>query len=293
MDSYDVIVIGAGHAGIEAALAASRLQAKTLLVTLKKDTIGLMSCNPAIGGVGKGQLVKEIDALGGVMGRAADACGIQFRILNASKGAAVQSSRAQVDMFAYNNYMRKLVQAEPRLDIKEAEATDLIVEENAAKGILTAEGDKVFAQCIVISAGTFLEGLIHKGLQHFPGGRINEPPSTKLAQSLRGLGFKLLKFKTGTCARLDKKSIDFSRLAMQKGDFHPRPFSFSTKELLLRQVPCYITYTNKRTHEIILKNLDRSPLYTGKIQATGVRYCPSIEDKIPGAGGPGVKRNLS
>lgn len=280
MDNYDVIVVGAGHAGIEAAFAASRMTARILLVTLKKETIGLMSCNPAIGGVGKGQLVKEIDALGGQMGRAADACGIQFRILNASKGAAVQSSRAQVDMFAYNNYMRKLIQAEPRLDLKEAEVTGLIVKDCTVKGIITSDGDEIFAQSIIISPGTFLDGLIHIGLKHVPAGRINESPSIKLAQSLKNLGFKILKFKTGTCPRLDKESIDFSRLFMQKGDFCPRPFSFSTKKVTRRQLPCYITYTNKRTHEIILKNLNRSPLYTGKIKATGVRYCPSIEDKI-------------
>jgi tRNA uridine 5-carboxymethylaminomethyl modification enzyme len=280
MDSYDIIIVGAGHAGIEAALGASRMAAKTLLVTLKKDTIGRMSCNPAIGGVGKGQLVKEIDALGGQMGVAADACGIQFRILNASKGAAVQSSRAQVDMFAYNNYMRKVIQSQPGLDLKEAEVTDLIAEENIIKGILTAEGEKIFAQCLIVSPGTFLDGLIHLGLRHFPAGRINEPPSVKLAQSLRQLGFKMLKFKTGTCPRLDKRSIDFSRLTIQKGDTSARAFSFSTKGLTRRQLACYITYTNQRTHEIILKNLNRSPLYTGIIRATGVRYCPSIEDKI-------------
>jgi tRNA uridine 5-carboxymethylaminomethyl modification enzyme len=280
MERYDIIVIGAGHAGIEAALAASRMGVKTLLVTLKKDTIGLMSCNPAIGGVGKGQLVKEIDALGGQMGKASDACGIQFRILNASKGPAVQSSRAQVDMFVYKNYMRKIIESQPGLYLKETEATGLLVDDNTVKGILIAEGEKIFAQCLIISPGTFLDGLIHMGLKHFPAGRINEPPSIALAKNLKQLGFKMLKFKTGTCPRLDKESIDFSRLTIQKGDELPRPFSFATEAITQKQVPCYITYTNKRTHEFILKNLDRSPLYTGKIKAVGVRYCPSIEDKI-------------
>ncbi len=280
MNNYDVVVIGAGHAGIEAAMASARLGNKTLVVTLRADTIGLMSCNPAIGGVGKGQLVREIDALGGEMAKAADACGIQFRILNASKGAAVQSSRAQIDMEQYKHYMREVFDAQENLFIKEAEVKRLIVENNQVKGIVTDKEEQIYSCCVVITAGTFLEGLIHIGLNNFSGGRINEQASIGLAQDLRSLGFNLLRFKTGTCPRLDKNSIDFSRLIVQNGDNPPVPFSFSTKKIKQEQVPCYITYTNKNTHKIILDNLDRSPLYTGLIKATGVRYCPSVEDKI-------------
>ncbi|MDD5595290.1 MAG: tRNA uridine-5-carboxymethylaminomethyl(34) synthesis enzyme MnmG [Candidatus Omnitrophica bacterium] len=280
MNNFEIIVIGAGHAGIEAALAASRMGLKTLMITLKKDAIGLMSCNPAIGGVGKGQLVKEIDALGGSMGKAADANGIQFRVLNASKGAAVQSSRAQIDMQLYKDYMRKLLENQQNLEIKEAEVKQLLVEDDTVRGVVTETKEEIYASAVVISPGTFLDGLIHLGLTHHSGGRINEPAAIGLAGNLKNLGFKLLRFKTGTCPRLDKKSINFSQLIIQNGDYPPKPFSFSTKELSQMQVPCHITYTNKNTHKIILENLNRSPLYTGKIQATGVRYCPSIEDKI-------------
>ncbi len=276
MNNYDIIVIGAGHAGIEAALAAARMGCKTLVVTLSAKTIGLMSCNPAIGGVGKGQLVKEIDALGGAMGRAADACGI----LNASKGIAVQSSRAQIDMYKYSRYMQELVKKEENLFLKEAEAKKLTVKDNIVRGVITDKSEEINAACVVISPGTFLDGLIHIGLKHFRAGRINEPASIGLAQNLKELRFNLLRFKTGTCPRLDKKTIDFSKLTLQKGDEPPKPFSFSTDKITQRQIPCYITYTNKNTHRIIRDNLSRSPLYTGLIKATGVRYCPSIEDKI-------------
>ena len=280
MNNYDVIVIGAGHAGIEASLAASRLGCKTLLLTLGRETIGLMSCNPAVGGVGKGQLVKEIDALGGQMAKAADACGIQFRILNASKGAAVQSSRSQIDMERYKNYMREVVEAHENLFIQEAEVRKLIVKEAKVRGIVTDKEEELNSTCVIICPGTFLDGLIHLGLNHFSGGRINESASIALASNLKELGFNLLRFKTGTCPRLDKNTIDFSKLIIQKGDEPPQPFSFSTAKIIQEQVPCYITYTNKNTHKIILDNLGRSPLYTGVIKATGVRYCPSIEDKI-------------
>jgi len=280
MHNYDVIVIGAGHAGIEAALACACMGCKTLMLTLDAETIGVMSCNPAIGGVGKGQLVKEIDALGGQMGQAADACGIQFRILNASKGAAVQSSRAQVDMYKYNRYMKKQVLAADNLSLEEAEVKKLIVKDNIVVGVVTQKNEEIKSTCVIICTGTFLDGLIHVGLKHFSGGRINEQASIGLAQNLKETGFNLLRFKTGTCPRLDKNSIDFSQLIVQKGDDPPKPFSFSTLKLTQKQIPCHITYTNENTHKIIRDNLDRSPLYAGIIKSTGVRYCPSIEDKI-------------
>lgn len=280
MSNYDIIVIGAGHAGIEAALASARMGCKTLILTMDAKTIGLMSCNPAIGGVGKGQLVKEIDALGGQMARAADACGIQFRILNASKGPAVHSSRAQVDMDRYKAYMQDVVGRQDNLSLKEAQVTRLLIDNGMVAGVITGKGETILAAAVVVAPGTFLGGLIHIGLKNFSAGRINEPASGALAENLRETGFRCLRFKTGTCARLDKNSIDFSRLTRQEGDNPARPFSFLTQKIAQEQVPCHITYTNKRTHEIIRKNLARSPLYTGKIRATGVRYCPSIEDKV-------------
>jgi tRNA uridine 5-carboxymethylaminomethyl modification enzyme len=280
MNNYDVIIIGAGHAGIEAALAATRLGAKALILTLDLQTIGLMSCNPAIGGVGKGQLVKEIDALGGEMAKAADACGIQFRILNASKGAAVQSSRAQIDLDLYNRYMKKVITSTPGLEVREGEVKRLIVEDKKVCGIVTDKGENIGAGAVVITPGTFLDGLIHIGLKHFSGGRINERASEGLAGNLGDLGFELLRFKTGTPARIDRNTIDYSKLIVQEGDNPPKPFSFKTHTLTQKQIHCHITYTNRRTHKIITDNLNRSPLYTGLIKATGVRYCPSVEDKI-------------
>ena len=279
MNNFDVIIIGAGHAGIEASLACAWMGVKTLMLTLDIHSIGRMSCNPAIGGVGKGQLVKDLDALGGAMGIAADACAIQFRILNSSRGAAVQSSRAQIDMRKYSRYMQKRLLRQKNLAIKEAQALKLVIEDKGVSGVITDKGI-IHAKCVVICPGTFLNGLIHIGLKHFSGGRINEPACLALAENLKELGFNLLRFKTGTCPRLDKNTISYSNLIRQDGDLIPKPFSFSTKNVKCKQVPCYITYTNLQTHEIIRQNLDRSPLYSGKITATGVRYCPSIEDKI-------------
>ena len=274
-----MIVIGGGHAGIESALACRKMGMDILLITLDKEKIGYMSCNPAIGGVGKGQLVKEIDALGGEMAKATDRTGIQFRILNSSKGPAVWSSRAQVDRKQYNEYMKKIILE--NVDVIEAEVTDLIIENKIVKGVEINNEKIIESKCVIIATGTFLNGLIHIGLESFYGGRIEEKKvSIKLAEKLKEIGFEILRFKTGTCARLDGNTIDFSVLTPQYGDNPPRPFSFSTEKLNIEQKPCYITYTNERTHEIIRKNLDRSPLFTGKITGTGVRYCPSIEDKV-------------
>ena len=277
---YDIIVVGAGHAGCEASLAAARLGCKTLLVTMNADTIGMMSCNPAIGGLAKGQLVKEIDALGGQMAKATDATAIQFRLLNTKKGPAVRSTRAQVDRHAYRLYMKAVVEGQPNLDIKQSMVEELLVKNGSIEGIRTSLNETYWATAVIITPGTFLNGLIHIGLEHSSGGRIGEKHSEGLANSLKALGLKMGRLKTGTCARLDGKTIDFDRLAIQHGDREVTPFSFQTKRITREQLPCYITYTNKKTHDIIRANLDRSPLFTGIIKGTGVRYCPSIEDKI-------------
>jgi len=277
---YDVIVIGAGHAGTEACLAAARMGSRTLLITMSLDKIGYLSCNPAIGGIGKGQLVKEIDSLGGEMGKAADACGIQFRILNRSKGAAVWSSRAQIDRAMYLKYMQGVVKKTRNLDLLEGAVSEILVKNGATGGVKLASGVSIKAKTIVLTPGTFLNGLIHIGLNHTPGGRLGDPPSLGLSENLKSFGFHISRLKTGTTARIDGRTIRFSKLKKQTGDQRITPFSFSTEKITIKQVACYITHTNKKTHQIIRDNLDRSPLYTGKIQSTGVRYCPSIEDKI-------------
>ncbi len=279
-NTYDCIVVGAGHAGIEAAHAAARMGCRVLILTMNLDSVGAMSCNPAIGGIGKGQLVREVDALGGVMGRAADACGIQFRVLNSSKGPAVRSSRAQEDMFRYKNYIKGFIEGVCGLDIRQAEVVEIIRDGGLAIGVCTALKESFYAETVILTPGTFLNGIIHIGLTHFSGGRLGEKPAIGLSDSLKESGLLMRRFKTGTCPRIDSRSINYKNLIRQDGDNPPFPFSYSTKHLALKQVPCHIAYTNEKTHDIIRDGLKYSPLYTGKIQATGVRYCPSIEDKI-------------
>jgi len=279
---FDCIVIGGGHAGIEAAMASSRMGAKTLMVTFSFSTIGQMSCNPAVGGVGKGQLVKEIDALGGEMGLAADRTGIQFRQLNASKGQAVRSSRCQSDRKQYRLYMQNAVARASNLSIKEDKVEELIVRHGRITGIKTADGSVIETKTLVITTGTFLNGRIHLGSRITPGGRVGEEASNRLADSIRDLGFEVMMFKTGTPPRLDGRTIDFSNLVRQDSDNPPVPFSFRTPEIPKTQklLPCHITRTTPQTHDIIRANFHLSPMYSGQIQAVGVRYCPSIEDKL-------------
>jgi len=277
---YDIVVIGAGHAGCEAALAAARMGFSTCLFTINLDTIGQMSCNPAIGGLAKGHLVREIDALGGEMAKVTDKAGIQFRMLNMSKGPAVWSLRAQADRVLYRLEMRKSIEALKNLDIKQALVDKIIAEDGKVQGVLTTLGIFYGARAAVVTTGTFLKGLIHIGLENFPAGRAGEFSSIGLSDSLQQLGLKMGRLKTGTPPRLDAKTIDFSKTEAQYGDDPPLPFSHATERITNPQLPCYITYTNKNTHEIILGNLDRSPLYSGKIKGIGARYCPSIEDKV-------------
>lgn len=279
---YDVIVIGCGHAGAEACLAAARMGAKTLLVTHNIETIGELSCNPSIGGIGKGHLVKELDAMGGAMGAVTDAAGIQFRILNASKGPAVRATRAQIDRTLYKTAMRERIENQENLWVIQQAVDDVLVENNRTVGIRTKIGLEFRSKAVVLCAGTFLNGLVHVGLSHYSAGRVSETPSLRLAERLADLGMPRGRLKTGTPARIDGRTIDFSKCEKQPGDLDPIP-SFSLMEPGIAhpdQLPCWITHTNKRMHEIIMANLDRSPLYAGVIEGIGPRYCPSIEDKI-------------
>lgn len=277
---YQVIVVGAGHAGCEAALAAARIGCTTLLLNLSLDAVAQMSCNPAIGGLAKGHLVREIDALGGEMARNIDATGIQFRVLNTKKGPAVRASRAQADRYRYRDRMKQVVEQQPNLDLKQGVVSRLLLGGGRVRGVETRDGLQYFGETVVLTTGTFMRGLIHVGLQNYPGGRAGEPPSEGLSDHLRALGLSVGRLKTGTPARLNGRSIDFTNLEPQYGDEVPIPFSFATERIELPQVPCHITYTNARTHEIIRGGLDRSPLYSGVIEGVGPRYCPSIEDKV-------------
>jgi tRNA uridine 5-carboxymethylaminomethyl modification enzyme len=277
---FDVVVVGGGHAGCEAAAAAARMGARTALLTHRFDTVGEMSCNPAIGGLGKGHLVREIDALDGLMGRVADRAGIQFRMLNRSKGPAVQGPRAQADRKLYRRHMQEAIASQPGLVVIEEQVEDLIVEGGAVAGVITGSGGTVRCGAVVITTGTFLKGLIHLGETRIPAGRVGEAPAIRLSERLYALGLGMGRLKTGTPARLDGRTIDYSMLEAQPGDEPPTPFSFLTPQITTPQVPCHITATTPETHTIIAANIHRAPMYSGQIESIGPRYCPSIEDKV-------------
>lgn len=277
---FDAIIVGAGHAGVEASLALARAGYQVLLMTMDRNAVARMSCNPAIGGIAKGQIVREIDALGGEMGLATDATGIQFRMLNRSKGPAVWSPRAQADKKQYSLYMSRIVEAEPNISLVEAHAVEILIEDSRAKGIRTQEGQEYLASAVILTTGTFLQGLIHVGEKNFSGGRIGEKPAVGLSDSLRRAGIDLVRFKTGTPPRLDASTIRWEGLEEQKGDENPAPFSYRTQKLQIQQMSCFLTFTHQDIHDFIRSNLHRSPLYGGSITGTGTRYCPSIEDKI-------------
>ena len=277
---YDIIVVGAGHAGCEAALAAARMGCETLSVTINLDTIAKMSCNPAIGGLAKGHLVKEIDALGGEMAKNIDKTGIQFRRLNTKKGPAVRSSRAQADKKAYQDEMKRVLEAQQKLDIKQVLVEELLVENGKCIGILSQTQTAYFADAVILTTGTFLKGIIHIGDVSYSAGRAGESSAEKLSDSFLSLGFEIGRLKTGTPPRVNAHTIDFNQMEIQPGDENPLPFSFSTEQITQPQLPCYLTYTNEKTHDVIRENLHRSAMYSGRIVGIGPRYCPSIEDKV-------------
>ena len=276
----DIIVIGGGHAGCEAALAAARMGCRVLLLTIDQDMIAHMPCNPAVGGIGKGHLVKEIDALGGEIGRNTDKAGIQFRMLNTRKGPAVRATRVQCDKALYRKAMQDTLARQPNLEIVSGTADRLLTKGGAVRGVVTDSGETVHANAVIITSGTFLKGLIHIGMSHMPGGRAGEAPAEHLSDCMRDFGFEVGRLKTGTPPRLHRDTIDFGVMGEQPGDVPPRPFSWRTSRITNPQISCHLTYTNEQTHDIIRNNLDRSPMYMGVIDSTGPRYCPSIEDKV-------------